>query len=270
MEIFVSWSGKRAEQLAGILRDWLPKVIQSLRPWISASDIEKGARWLNDVSEKLNNTNFGILCLTPENLNEPWILFEAGALSKALGSSSVCPVLYDFRPSELKGPLSQFQATVIDKDDMLKLLQTINREIGEARLSENQLTEAFNLWWPKFEDEIAVIEPTKTELKERRSERDLTEEILKIVRGLERQLLPKSQSISLSSLTSRVLASLDPMEEKILRMHFGIEQNERLSTTEIAENLGVSEEQIRKTIENSLRELRISRRTKFPSEEKDA
>lgn len=55
MDIFISWSGERSKALAEALRSWLPKVIQNLNPWISVSDIEKGARWLIDISEKLEN-----------------------------------------------------------------------------------------------------------------------------------------------------------------------------------------------------------------------
>jgi hypothetical protein len=157
MDIFISWSGERSGPFAQSLRSWLPKVIQNLKPWISESDVEKGARWLKEISEKLEKTNFGILCLTPESLTEPWVLFEAGALSKALGSSFVCPVLLGFSPSELRGPLSQFQATMFNKTDMLKLLKSINRALGSEALQGGQLEESFNLWWPKLEKEIDGI-----------------------------------------------------------------------------------------------------------------
>lgn len=49
MEIFLSWSGLRSQEVAKSLREWLPKVIQSLEPWISASDIDKGSRWLKEI-----------------------------------------------------------------------------------------------------------------------------------------------------------------------------------------------------------------------------
>ena len=79
MEVFISWSGDRSEKVAEALRDWLPSVIQSVNPFMSASDIEQGSRWLNDLGIHLENAQFGLICLTQENLKAPWLLFEAGA-----------------------------------------------------------------------------------------------------------------------------------------------------------------------------------------------
>ena len=51
---------------------------------MSDTDIEKGARWENEISLRLAESDLGIICLTPDNLEEPWVLFEAGALAKKL------------------------------------------------------------------------------------------------------------------------------------------------------------------------------------------
>ena len=262
MEIFISWSGTRGEALAKSLGKWLPKVVQSLKPWVSASDIEKGARWLKEISEKLDKTNFGILCLTPENINEPWILFEAGALSKALGTASVCPILFGFSPSELAGPLSQFQATKLDQEDMLKLLQTINKALGPDALKDGQLKEAFNLWWPKLEEEVAGIPPFATKSAKKRPERDILEEILKVVRRLEVQTPPTQAEISLSNITRKVLATLTPREEIVLRMLFGI-GNDVHKISEISNKFESPEEEIQQTIETAFRKLRHPSRAKY-------
>ena len=49
-------------------------------------DIEKGENWDKILSQELEECRYGIVCLTPENINAPWINFEAGAIAKSLDS----------------------------------------------------------------------------------------------------------------------------------------------------------------------------------------
>lgn len=256
MDIFISWSGERSGAFAQCLRLWLPKVIQSLKPWISASDVEKGARWLKEVSERLEKTNFGILCLTPESLTEPWVVFEAGALSKALGSSSVCPILLGFSPSELRGPLSQFQATMFNKTDMLKLLKSINKALGPEALQDGQLEESFSLWWPKLEQEIDRIPPPAQKSTKKRSEGDILEEILRVVRRLEEQTTPAPKQALSSRFISELLSTLTPREEKVLRMRFGIGEKADYTPEEVGDFFGLTRERIRQIETKALRKLK--------------
>ena len=82
MKVFISWSGVDSHSAAVALRDWLPSVIQLLEPYVSSEDIDKGARWSTDIAAELAGSDWGILCVTKENVQAPWLNFEAGALSK--------------------------------------------------------------------------------------------------------------------------------------------------------------------------------------------
>jgi hypothetical protein len=82
MKVFISWSGSRSKQIAKLLHDWLPIVLQNIEAFMSIEEIEKGMRWFSSIATELQNCNFGSVCLTPENLTAPWIHFEAGALAK--------------------------------------------------------------------------------------------------------------------------------------------------------------------------------------------
>lgn len=186
MKVFISWSGERSRIIAEALRDWLPNVIQALKPWLSSADIEKGARWTSDIPKQFAETRFGIICLTPENLQEPWIHFEAGALSKTLDRTFVCPCLFDLDPSSLTGPLVQFQATKFNKMDMRKLLHTMNRAQASEALNEDIINRAFERWWPELEKSLENI-PDKEVEKKVRSEREILEEILELVRSQTRK-----------------------------------------------------------------------------------
>ena len=125
-KVFISWSGKLSQKIAGVIRTWLPSVLQATKPYYTPDDINKGARWNTEIAHELESSNIGIICLTKDNIEKPWILFEAGALSKNVGNSNVCPILFDFDSSELTGPLVSFQTTKFEESDMKKLIQTIN------------------------------------------------------------------------------------------------------------------------------------------------
>ena len=188
MKVFISWSGERSKAVAQALRDWLPNVIQAVEPWMSEADIAKGARWGLDMARELDETRVGIICLTPENLNAPWILFEAGALSKTLEETYVCPYLLDVRPADLEGPLAQFQAAIANEEDTRKLVQTINRALGDEALSEERVNKAFEVWWPRLEESLTNIPASEGKRETPRSDREILEEILESVRAFGRQV----------------------------------------------------------------------------------
>lgn len=151
MKVFISWSGNTSLKVAQLLREWLPYVINAIEPYVSSEDIDKGARWSTDIAKELENSTFGILCVTRDNLNAPWLSFEAGALSKTMDKSFVTPFLFDIKRSEVQGPILQFQSTIIEKDDIKRLLKTLNKACGEASIPEERLDKSFDVWYPTLE-----------------------------------------------------------------------------------------------------------------------
>ena len=84
MKVFLSWSGDVSQQITREVHDWLPMILQNIKPYMTPADIEKGARWGSEITQELGTCDFGIVCLTKGNLTSQWIAFEAGALSKAV------------------------------------------------------------------------------------------------------------------------------------------------------------------------------------------
>lgn len=181
--IFLSWSGERSRAMAEFLRTWLSCIIQTADPWMSSEDIEKGTRWEEETSTKLEEACFGIICLTRQNLNRPWILFEAGALSKKVQKTHVSPFLIDLKPADITRPLAQFQATEPTRDDCRKLLLSINQSLDRNKIANETLERSFEKFWPEFEEEMKRLPPEK-QPKVERKERDILEEILMTVRDL--------------------------------------------------------------------------------------
>jgi hypothetical protein len=187
MKVFISWSGERSRAVAEVLREWLPNVLQTVNPWVSLADIEKGARWNTDVAAQLEECRVGLICLTPENISSHWLLFEAGALSKTLDKTFVCPYLLNLQPTDIQGPLAQFQATTAEKPETRKLLHTVNKALGDHALQASQVNAAFEKWWPDLDSELQAISAMQLSAPPKRSDRELLEEVLETVRVLSRR-----------------------------------------------------------------------------------
>ena len=108
MKVFISWSGQRSRAIGETLNDWIKCVLQATHPWMSTRDIDRGSLWFAEINDQLKDTAVGIVCLTQENKDSPWILFETGALAKGLSSSRVCTFLADLQSADLEDPLAQF------------------------------------------------------------------------------------------------------------------------------------------------------------------
>jgi hypothetical protein len=197
--VFISWSKPRSKHVAIALRAWLPNVLQVLDPWMSDRDLDAGSRWTTEVGRQLDDADFGIVCVTPENQAEPWLQFEAGALGKALDTSRVCPYLFDLAPAELEFPLAMFQAAVADKVGTKHLVSTINRSLELNALGERQLDETFELWWPNLADKMAEG-PTVEDVPEPKSEKQLLQELVSLVRYLVADRNPEERAAEMLGL----------------------------------------------------------------------
>lgn len=157
---------------------------------MSDRDIDAGQRWNDELSARLRETNFGIICLTPENITAPWLLFEAGALAKAVDSARVVPVLVGLRRADLTFPLAQFQAVEADRDGFLSLVTAVNRALKDGQLAPNVLGNIFEGLWPNFETKLKSLRdpPDQVSAGARRNDRELLEDVLESVRVIQRAL----------------------------------------------------------------------------------
>ncbi len=207
MKVFISWSGERSKAVAKVLRRRLGNIIQAVEPYMSDQDIDKGVRWFDDVSSELQNTSFCIVCLTPSNLSSEWISFESGAIASKLEESQVTALLIGLKPSDVTGPLAQFQHTEINEEDFRKLARSINKPLGDAGLSETALDDQLNAFWSQIKDEIdeAIqrVEGDSDQAGIQRSDRDILEEVLDLTRKSARQL-DKLGRLDSETLTARV------------------------------------------------------------------
>lgn len=192
MKVFLSWSKEPSKSIATFLRGWLTDVIQSLEPWMSGEDIPVGDRWANQISGELESRNYGILILTPENQFQPWINYEAGALSKMVGSSRVIPYTFGFKPADVSSaPLTAFQGVEANEEGTWKMLVEINKALASP-LTEQQLRRAFEKNWGDLDAELKRVAQEEAKREKAnpgttpppRSDSDKLDEMLVLLRNM--------------------------------------------------------------------------------------
>ncbi len=186
MKIFISWSGELSKKIAESIKKWLPCFINMVDVFFSPDDIEKGENWDNKIAKELSECKYGIICLTKENVTAQWINFEAGAIAKTL-DSRVATLMVNINPSDVKGPLSRYQATKMEKDDFFQLVENINNQC-DTPVNKEVLKNTFDGLWDKMmEDLLGAVNNYKRDIgaknKKEINNAEAIEEILQLVRG---------------------------------------------------------------------------------------
>lgn len=133
MKVFLSWSGDLSKRVATELREWIPLVLQNIDPYMSEEDLDKGTRWSLGIAKELEECNFGVLCVTSDNQHAPWVMFEAGALSRSIDKSRVVPFLFNMKKSEVtNSPLVQFQMATYEEEEVKKIVWSLNSALDQS------------------------------------------------------------------------------------------------------------------------------------------
>jgi hypothetical protein len=225
MKVFISWSGDKSKAVAQELREWLPYVINDVEPFVSSKDIEPGARWPTEIARRLENTAYGIICITRENQQSQWLNFEAGALAKAVDESRVVPLAIDLKPSDIEPPLGHFQAQEATEDGIHAIVRAINAAC-KPPLDSARLDNAFARWWSDLEPKLTAVEKARpAPAGDTRTVRDLAEETLDIVRRLARRDEPEMVMVDFSTIgPTKVGLSADRLAigQRVNHPNFGV------------------------------------------------
>lgn len=265
MKIFLSWSEDRSKFIAEALRNWLPNVIQIIEPWMSKEDIKSGGRWSPEIMIHLEASKFGIICLTPENQNNPWIMFESGALSKTIAQTFVCPLLFEMNPSELVGPLSQFQANQLNKEGLFQIVNSINDALGTNGLKKDKLDETYSVWWPQLERKLAECPPYDGKKVPKRSHEDILNEIVNNTREqLRREEVRVTRGVEMDSKLRDLLGLFNTMIGQMQNSeNFDqIQLNPTNTMTEVANNFNKLQQIDDKFTKELLNKPRTNKRQK--------
>ncbi|OCK59438.1 toll/interleukin-1 receptor domain-containing protein [Bradyrhizobium sp. LMTR 3] len=193
MKLFVSWSQDVSRQIAQEFREWLPLINQTIEPFMSEEDTDKGAHWSSTIRRELEQSAFGIVILTAENIESTWLHFEAGAIAKSVEEGRVVPILFELKHSDVHQPLSMFQSALFEKEDIFRVVKSINFAAGASARDERQLATVFESFWPRLETAIkpklAKLRSTLPRHQQKQLERDrILEELLLLGRQQSRIL----------------------------------------------------------------------------------
>lgn len=214
MKIFISWSGLPSHAVALAVKDWLQLIFNPIKVFVSSEDIRKGKKWPHIIGKELEETHFGIACLTRDNLNAPWLLFEAGALSKLPESSVSTLLLGGLSPAEIgTSPLSHFQHTTFEKEDFYKLAHTINEMLGNAKHSEVNLRRTFDKWWDELAATVEKALKREATPEQTRKPEDMLKEILDIVSQIAKRMPDRAEVTQPSIRTAAYIEQLTKLDK---------------------------------------------------------
>ena len=195
-------------------------ILQATKPWMSDRDLDSGVSWSAEIAKQLDESSVGIICVTPERMSAPWLLFESGAIAKKLEDARVIPYLIDLSPTQLTGPLSQFQAREANKEGTLRVLLDINSHLPEPR-GEEEVRKMFGSFWGQLEEIIkAQIEAGNSSDSQStaRSDKEILDEVLLLVRENAREIAEMRRVIEMQPTplipgpSRRVMAQSFPVE----------------------------------------------------------
>ena len=111
-------------------------------------------------------------------------------LSKWAG---VVPILFGLKHSDVQQPLSMFQSALFEKEDIFRVVKSINGAAGSNAREERQLETVFDSFWPRLDEAIkpklAKLRSTLPRHEQKKLEHDrILEELLLLARQQSRIL----------------------------------------------------------------------------------
>jgi hypothetical protein len=138
-----------------------------------------------------------------------------------MDKSFVSPFLFDIKRSEVNGPILQFQSTIFEREDIRKLISSLNKACKEEQLADERLERIFNVWYPSLEEELNKIKDIKDEQlpeEEKLSPSEnsvILEEILELAR-MNQKLIRNPEGVFVETVT-KIDEALNNLQHKIIR-----------------------------------------------------
>ncbi|MBI5521831.1 MAG: TIR domain-containing protein [Desulfarculus sp.] len=162
MKVFISWSGELSRVAAEKFNLWISSAFNTeyAEFIISTTALHPGDRWRIFLDRQLSESDVAIIFLTRESRKAPWVLFEAGAVGKSVGSR-IFPILVDISFSEVPNPFEPFQSIELLNglkmwELALQIRMMVYKEHG-FKVPELELKKSFDQWYEGYRKEIQKV-----------------------------------------------------------------------------------------------------------------
>lgn len=168
LRVFISWSGTRSKLVAVTLATWLPEVIPGIETWFSEKTKGGTVAWFEkELNKELRRADFAVICVLPENWNNPWLSYESGVvLGKIKKETRIFPYVIDKHAKRraMPDPLHFFWAEMANFNGTLKLVEAISEAARGRPLTKTQLTKlrrVFEEKWPDLNKVLKKASPPR-------------------------------------------------------------------------------------------------------------
>lgn len=168
-KIFLSWSKNQSKEYALIFNRELKILFPTpgFEIFMSDEDISMGSLGITTILDNLSSSEFGIFFITEENQGEPWLNFEAGALSKGITENRVIPIGFDgIEIGFLNTPLKNFQGFTFEEEKFKASMKQINAA-SDAPLANASFDVLLASCWNNITESMEKLPPKKKEAKKK-------------------------------------------------------------------------------------------------------
>jgi len=154
-KIFISWSKPLSKVLAHEIKYIINEVFDNkIDIFMSDYSISMGDQWFPKIRDALQSSHLGIIVLTEENDNQPWLMFESGALASTV---PIIPIYYGDR--KVESPIKAYQSmTDFSKSDLPFFLKSISDHLG-FDIGMIHFENYVDKEWPKIKKDFIDIYP---------------------------------------------------------------------------------------------------------------
>jgi hypothetical protein len=235
LDLFLSWSGEPSRKAAEAFDVWIKVMVPGTATWVSSLNIDSGAQSREEVNRALRSCKYGVAFVTEETHESAWINFEAGALWNSLADQNLIHVvLLDNKRVDLKKPLGSFQSTLVEAEDMFKLVTGVNRASTRPQSADN-LRIVFDARWPELEASLKKAIQGASGVAAKPATQSATDQILDRLASSDRT------SAQLLALMGRVQEGLDTVVRRLTPIQLFPTSDSSVGAVIAAANLALSE-----------------------------